>query len=204
MRRLFVSSILATGLAITGASGIASAEQPVDSGHNVHDADKTQQNLNSGNFSGEGLEYTVKPGDTLATIAEQHLGSADEWEVIARANGIESPEQLETGQKLIIPLGHDNTAATSSYESHQSEDGYAGKEEADNAMSDEDREVKGEITEINTDNESLTLTDENGNIHSLKLDNEELLEGIDVGDFVKVGIEGDGRVVSLEKLDKKA
>lgn len=194
MRRLLVSSILATGLAITGASGIVSAEQPVDSEQSVHEAH---------NFSGEGHEYTVKPGDTLATIAEEHLGSADKWEVIAEANGIESPDQLETGQTLVIPVSHDGASASSD-KPHEGEHAYDAEEEADNALSEEDREVKGEIMEINADNESLTLTDENGNIHSLKLDNEELLEGIDVGDFVKVEIEDDGTVVSLEKVEKKA
>ena len=204
MRRLLVSSILATGLALTGASGMVSAEQPGDSQHGIHEMDKAQQNINSGNFTGEGTTYTVKPGDTLATIAEEHLGSADKWEVIARANGIDSPDQLEAGQTLVIPSSPDTAGAALSDKAHQNEDAYTGKDEADNAMRDEDREMKGEITEISTENESLTLTDENGNIHSLKLNNEELLEGFEVGDFVKVEVEGDGTVVSVEKVDKKA
>lgn len=203
MRRLLVSSILATGLAVTGASGMVSAEQPVDSGHSVHEMDTTHQDLNTGNFKGEGFEYTVKPGDTLATIAEEHLGSADKWEVIARANGIERPDQIEAGQTIVIPLNPESASA-SSHEARQDEDAHTAKEEADNGMSAEDRQMKGEITEINADQESLTLTDENGNIHSLKLDNEDLLEGIEVGDFVTVEIEGNGTVISVEKVEKKA
>ncbi len=124
--------------------------------------------------------------------------------MIARANGIESPDQLEAGQTLVIPSSPDTVATASSDTTRQNEDAYTGQDEADNAMSEEDREMKGEITEISSENESLTLTDENGNVHSLKLDNEELLEGIAVGDFVKVEIEGDGTVISVEKVDKKA
>ena len=48
-------------------------------------------------------EYVVEPGDTLAGIAEKELGSADKWQVIARANGIEDPASLRVGQKLQIP-----------------------------------------------------------------------------------------------------
>jgi LysM repeat protein len=51
---------------------------------------------------GEG-EYIVKEGDTLATIAEQHLGSQDQWSVIAKANNLEDPDRIFIGQRLTIP-----------------------------------------------------------------------------------------------------
>lgn len=51
---------------------------------------------------GEG-EYIVKEGDTLAEIAEQHLGSQEDWELIARANNIEDPDRIFVGQHLTIP-----------------------------------------------------------------------------------------------------
>ncbi|MEQ9620077.1 MAG: LysM domain-containing protein [Deltaproteobacteria bacterium] len=204
MKRLLVSSILVTGLAMTGAAGIVSAEQPGDSQSGVHEMEQTQENIHSENFTGEGLEYTVKPGDTLASIAEEHLGSSDKWEVIARANGIETPDQLEAGQTLVIPANADTADAASNDVADQDEDAYTAQDAQDNAMSEEDREMKGEITEISAENESLTLTDENGDIHSLKFNDEELLEGIAVGDFVKVEIEGDGTVISVEKVEKKA
>jgi len=50
-----------------------------------------------------GTEYVVEQGDTLTGIAEKELGSADKWQVIARANGIEDPAALRVGQKLQIP-----------------------------------------------------------------------------------------------------
>ncbi|MGH7791852.1 MAG: LysM peptidoglycan-binding domain-containing protein [Thermodesulfobacteriota bacterium] len=53
---------------------------------------------------GEG-EYIVKEGDTLATIAEQHLGSQDQWSVIAKANNLEDPDRIFVGQRLTIPSG---------------------------------------------------------------------------------------------------
>lgn len=52
-----------------------------------------------------GTEYVVEAGDTLAGIAREKLGSADQWKVIAQANGIDDPARLQVGQKLKIPDG---------------------------------------------------------------------------------------------------
>jgi nucleoid-associated protein YgaU len=52
--------------------------------------------------AGEG-EYIVKEGDTLAEIAEEHLGSQDKWIIIARANDLENPDSIHVGQRLTIP-----------------------------------------------------------------------------------------------------
>jgi nucleoid-associated protein YgaU len=49
------------------------------------------------------LEYVVEEGDTLAEIAEEQLGSAEKWKLIARANGIDDPRTLRVGQKLTLP-----------------------------------------------------------------------------------------------------
>ena len=46
---------------------------------------------------------TIKRGDTLSKIARRHYGSADEWERIAHANGIDNPRSLRLGAKLVIP-----------------------------------------------------------------------------------------------------
>jgi len=54
--------------------------------------------------AGEG-EYVVKEGDTLAEIAEEHLGSQDKWGLIARANNLEDPDRIYVGQRLTIPSG---------------------------------------------------------------------------------------------------
>lgn len=48
-------------------------------------------------------QYVVEKGDTLAEIAKRKLGSEDEWEKIAHANGIDDPKALRVGQRLSIP-----------------------------------------------------------------------------------------------------
>lgn len=51
----------------------------------------------------DSADYVVQKGDTLAEIAQSELGNAGKWQVIARANGIDDPQQLRVGQKLKIP-----------------------------------------------------------------------------------------------------
>lgn len=48
------------------------------------------------------LEYTVRPGDQLSTIARDLTGSLDNWTRIARRNRIDDPTQLRVGQTLTI------------------------------------------------------------------------------------------------------
>jgi hypothetical protein len=67
----------------------------------------------------------------------------------------------------------------------------------------EEQNIKGEITQIGAKNDSLMLKEENGQTHSLKLQDEEVLKGIAVGDFVIAEVEN-GTVISLEKVDKGA
>lgn len=47
--------------------------------------------------------YRVKSKDTLHKIAESELGSATKWKMIAVANGIDNPNDLEVGMQLTIP-----------------------------------------------------------------------------------------------------
>lgn len=47
--------------------------------------------------------YTVKPGDTLAEIAERHLGNRLLTYQLARYNGIDVPTSIAAGQTLRIP-----------------------------------------------------------------------------------------------------
>jgi nucleoid-associated protein YgaU len=51
------------------------------------------------------ISYTVKSGDTLADIAEKHLGSPSKWKEILAVNKgrISSPRDLKVGQVLLIP-----------------------------------------------------------------------------------------------------
>ena len=47
--------------------------------------------------------YRVKAKDTLHKIADSELGSPSKWKMIAVANGIDNPIDLEVGMTLIIP-----------------------------------------------------------------------------------------------------
>lgn len=47
--------------------------------------------------------YIVQPGDSLATIAEQTYGDSNAWTIIAKANNLSSPDQIEVGMELKIP-----------------------------------------------------------------------------------------------------
>ena len=44
--------------------------------------------------------YVVRPGDTLATIAQRFGSSIDD---IQNANGIRNPHHIQRGQELLIP-----------------------------------------------------------------------------------------------------
>jgi len=50
-------------------------------------------------------EYTVKKGDTLASIAKEQLGKASRWQYLYEINKdrIKDPNKLKTGTKLVIP-----------------------------------------------------------------------------------------------------
>jgi len=49
--------------------------------------------------------HTVQPGETLASIAKRHMGSAArEWDVFeANRDRMNDPEQIFPGQQLLIP-----------------------------------------------------------------------------------------------------
>jgi nucleoid-associated protein YgaU len=50
-------------------------------------------------------QYVVKPGDTLARLAEQFYSSASKWEKIYEANKeqVKNPNYIFVGMKLTIP-----------------------------------------------------------------------------------------------------
>ena len=233
MRHLLVTSLLLTGLTLGGVSAVHAEGKYKQ---NAPEQEMTQPRTDS-DFSGESSQYTVQEGDTLASIAEEHLGSADQWQVIARANDISDPNQLEVGQTLTIPASGetsdagihnsstDSSAMQSQADSSAMQDDM-NKPESDAAPIDEtardfesdtandpaaqndpalseEQEIRGEITEIASGNESLTIKDENGMTHNLKLEDQQVADGIAVGDFVKAEIDG-GTVISLEKVDRSA
>lgn len=226
MNHLLLASILTTGLALGGAGGVYAADQYGSSDVSDQQSENYRQDSAPDKFSAEGGQYTVKAGDTLATIAEAELGSQDRWQEIASANNIENPDRIFEGQTLTIPAAEDGSIQAQHEEPAQQEDTAAetsasGSEDDVNNMAesdsaqdnkpmdddqpmDQEQELKGEITEIGTENNSLSLKDEQGMTHSFtKFDDEDMLEGVTVGDFVKVEIEH-GTVISLEKVDRPA
>jgi hypothetical protein len=48
--------------------------------------------------------YTVKPGDTLISIAERYFIRADQWPRVRQANGIDNPLRMLPGTVLRIPV----------------------------------------------------------------------------------------------------
>jgi LysM repeat protein len=220
MNRLLLASILATGLALGGASGVYAADQygiPEDSNQQ---SENYRPDSAPDKSSVEGGQYTVKAGDTLATIAEAELGSQDRWQEIASANNLENPDRIFEGQTLMLPAAEGGTGQAQNEESAQAQDAAAEtsaskSEDSSGDMTDsektqdsqpmnEEQQLKGEITEISPENDSLSLKDEQGMTHSFtKFEDENMLEGVTVGDFVKLEIE-DGTVISLEKVDRSA
>lgn len=49
------------------------------------------------------VEYRVRPGDTLGSIAQHFYGDASKFRVIAYFNDLANPNVLEVGQRLLIP-----------------------------------------------------------------------------------------------------
>ncbi len=49
-------------------------------------------------------ECVVRQGDSLSIISKRVFGSGVEWELIAEANNIESPDEIHAGDSLIVPL----------------------------------------------------------------------------------------------------
>ncbi len=48
-------------------------------------------------------EYVVESGDTLSAIAQRFYGDAGQYAKIAQVNGIDNPDLIQVGQRLIIP-----------------------------------------------------------------------------------------------------
>jgi LysM repeat protein len=54
-------------------------------------------------FAGKHITYTVKPGDTLAIIAQKFYGDIKKYTILAETNDIQSPYTLFEGQSIIVP-----------------------------------------------------------------------------------------------------
>jgi LysM repeat protein len=64
------------------------------------------------NRSAMGCTYTVRRGDSLSKIAHKVYGDATLWRRILDANNLPSVN-VEVGQILIMPMGHDASTETS-------------------------------------------------------------------------------------------
>jgi len=69
----------------------------------------TEENAPESAPAAEVNHYTVKPGDTLAGIAEKVYGSRKAWKRIYQSNRdkLANPNALQVGQELIIPAKRD-------------------------------------------------------------------------------------------------
>lgn len=47
--------------------------------------------------------YVVQKGDTLWGIAQKHYGEGMRWVDIAKANGLDRPDKIAVGQRLVMP-----------------------------------------------------------------------------------------------------
>lgn len=54
----------------------------------------------------ESAAITVARGDTLAALAATHLGDPMAYRTLAEYNGIENPDRIEVGQKILLPPRH--------------------------------------------------------------------------------------------------
>ena len=65
--------------------------------------------------SADQIDYVVKSGDTLSTIAERELGSVAYVDAIAEANGIENKNLIHVGQELTFDGVTDGTYSVPEY-----------------------------------------------------------------------------------------
>lgn len=59
--------------------------------------------IQSGKVTIKGTKYIIKPGDTLASIAEEAYGDASLWTRIAEANGLTADSLIHADNPLTIP-----------------------------------------------------------------------------------------------------
>ena len=65
--------------------------------------------------SADQIDYVVKAGDTLSTIAERELGSVAYVDAIAEANGIKNKDLIHVGQELTFDGVTDGTYSVPEY-----------------------------------------------------------------------------------------
>lgn len=69
-------------------------------------AGRRQRDQERAGWVGSGIEYVVRHGDTLSTIAKAYLGEASQWRAVYEANRATiggDPDRLKVGMRLRIP-----------------------------------------------------------------------------------------------------
>jgi len=86
------------------AVGLARA-LPATSGAGIQNRSQTNwvKIVSEASSSQQSLYYTVRPNDTLSSIAKETLRAADRWQEIAKANKISGTGVLLVGQRLMMP-----------------------------------------------------------------------------------------------------
>jgi len=86
-----------------GGGGSGNARSPEFA--NVQDHADTVPGGSGGGGGGGAQTYTVRAGDTLSHIAQQHYGKASHWHAIFDANRdqIDNPDLIRPGQVLTLP-----------------------------------------------------------------------------------------------------
>ncbi len=90
-------------------SEVAAAEAARDAAENAETTEPATGEASAGTedttgeAEAEGMNYTVKPGDTLTTIAEETYGDASLDDFLAEYNEITDPTALSVGQTIFLP-----------------------------------------------------------------------------------------------------
>ncbi|MFT3728245.1 MAG: LysM domain-containing protein [Terricaulis sp.] len=89
----------------TAAQGTGAFFNGASSGTSFADSDLAYNSIDSYDQGSTGGMYTVRDGDTLASIASSLWGDASLWYKIAELNGLTADSALPTGMPLLIPVG---------------------------------------------------------------------------------------------------
>jgi nucleoid-associated protein YgaU len=66
---------------------------------------RLQVEIEEGLFIGPPTVRNIIEGETLSQLAHEYLGDPGAWRVIALANGIDDPFDLQPGRRIVIPSG---------------------------------------------------------------------------------------------------
>lgn len=51
-----------------------------------------------------GQKYTIKAGDNLSTVSKLFYGTPNKYPEIAKANGMDNPDNIQPGQEITLPV----------------------------------------------------------------------------------------------------